>query len=70
MEQKPGWTYHFISSLNQHIAINDTTNVLYTEDKTRYSPEEANLLRQLDFQIPIQIHILKKVFSGTIVGIN
>jgi len=28
MEQKPGWTYRFISSLNMQIAINDTTGGL------------------------------------------
>lgn len=37
MKQKPGWTYRFIDSLNMQIAINDTTGIMYTEDKVKYS---------------------------------
>jgi len=66
MEQKPGWNYTFISSLNQHIAVNEKTQVLYTEDKTRYEPEETEILKQINFEIPLQIHIVKKVFGGTL----
>lgn len=66
MEQKPGWNYRFITSLNQHIAVNEKTGILYTEDKTRYEVEEAEILKQVDFEIPLQIHIVKKVFGGTL----
>jgi len=66
MEKKPGWTYSFCDSLEQNIAINDSTDVLYTEDKIRYSPEETSLLRKINFQIPKSVHIVKKVFGGTI----
>lgn len=69
MEQKPGWTYSFINSLQQHIAINDKTGVLYTEDKTMYTPEEADLLKRVDYQIPPAVHIVKKLFSGTIIDL-
>lgn len=67
MEQKPGWTYSYCNSLQQNIAINDTTGVLYTEDKTRYSPEEASLLSTINYQIPLSVHIIKKQFGGTII---
>lgn len=69
MEQKPGWTYSFINSLQQHIAINDKTGVLYTEDKTMYTPEESDLLKRVDYQIPPAVHIVKKLFSGTIIDL-
>lgn len=69
MEQKPGWTYRFISSLNMQIAINDTTGVMYTEDKVRYSVEEQRLLQSIDYALPLSVHLVKKVFDGTIVSI-
>ena len=69
MEQKPGWTYRFIDSLNMHIAINNDTGIMYTEDKVRYSLEEQHLLQKIDFALPMPIHIVKKVFGGTIVSL-
>lgn len=69
MDKKPGWTYSFCNSLEQNIAINDTTDVLYTEDKIRYSPEETALLRTINFQIPKSVHVIKKIFNGTIVSL-
>ena len=69
MEEKPGWTYRFIESLNMQIAINDTTGVMYTEDKVKYSLEEQRLLQSIDYALPLQVHILKKVFDGTIISL-
>ncbi|MCQ2575984.1 MAG: hypothetical protein MJ162_04500 [Treponema sp.] len=70
MNQKPGWKYEYIESLEQYIAINEITNVLYTEDKTRYSPEECKLLSSINYQLPKQIHIIKKIFCGEIISIE
>ena len=70
MEQKPGWSYKFISSPNMHIAINDTTGVMYTEDKIKYSPEEQFMLKSIDYQIPLSVHLIKKVFDGTIISVK
>lgn len=70
MEQKPGWTYRFIESLNMQIAINDTTGIMYTEDKVRYSVEEQRLLQSIDYTLPLSVHIVKKVFDGTIVSLS
>ena len=69
MEQKLGWTYRFIESLNMQIAINDTSGIMYTEDKSRYSAEEQKLLQSIDYVLPLTVHIVKKVFDGTIVSI-
>lgn len=68
IEQKIGWTYRFINSLKMQIAINDTTGILYTEDKIKYSREEQLLLKKIDYQLPLAVHLVKKVFSGTIVS--
>ena len=70
MEQKPGWTYRFISSLNMQIAINDTTGVMYTEDKIKYSPDEQLLLKTIDYQLPLSVHLVKKTFDGTIISVQ
>jgi len=70
MEQKPGWTYRFVNSLNMQIAINDLTGILYTEDKVRYSLEEQRLLQAVDFEIPLPVHLVKKEFEGTIISIT
>ena len=69
MEEKPGWTYRFIESLNMQIAINDTSGVMYTEDKVKYSLEEQRLLQSIDYALPLQVHIVKKVFDGTIISL-
>lgn len=69
MNQKIGWTYSFIESLNMHIAINDETGILYTEDKIRYSVEEQLQLKKIDYEIPYEVHLLKKMFSGTLLKI-
>lgn len=70
MDQKPGWTYRFIESLNMQIAINDTTGIMYTEDKVRYSVEEQRLLQSIDYALPLSVHFVKKVFDGTIVSFS
>lgn len=67
MEQKPGWTYSFMPSLNMQIAVNDYTGIMYTEDKVKYSQSEFKLVtRGNNAQIPLQVHLIKKIFSGTI----
>ena len=70
MEQKSGWTYNFLNSLNMQIAINDMTGILYTEDKVKYSLEEQRLLQSVNFEIPLPVHLVKKVFEGTIISIH
>ena len=70
MEEKPGWSYRFIPSLNMQIAISDSTGVMYTEDKTKYSPDEQQLLKSIDYQIPLSVHLVKKIFEGIILSVN
>ena len=67
MEQKPGWTYRFIDSLNMQIEINDTTGIMYTEDKVKYSLEEQRLLQSIDYVLHYQVHLVKKVFDTILI---
>lgn len=69
MEQKPGWTYTFIDSLGQYIAINEKTGVMYTQDKIFYSKKEQEILRKHNYEIPLAVHLIKKVIGGEIVEI-
>ena len=59
----------FLPTANMQIAINDTTGIMYTEDKVRYSAEEQRLLQSIDYALPLSVHLVKKVFYGTIVSI-
>ena len=70
MEQKPGWTYRFVNSLNMQIAINNLTGIMYTDDNVRYSLQKQRLLQVLDFEIPLPVHLVKKVFEETIISIH
>lgn len=70
MEQKPGWTYQFIDSLNMHIAVNDRNGIMYTEDKTMYTTEEAALLKKVNYRFPLDLHLVKKAFDGTVVDVQ
>ena len=70
MEQKPGWIYRFIPTLNLQIAISDSTGVMYTEDKIKYSPNEQLLLKTIDYQLPLSVHLVKKVFDGTLLQVR
>lgn len=67
MEEKPGWTYQFIQTINQRIAIHKETGWMASEDGTRYTPDEAAFLKTINFQIPLQVHLIKKSFGGTII---
>lgn len=70
MEQKPGWTYTYKSSLMQYIAVNDKTNIMYTEDKTMYTAQESALLSQIDYELPLCVHLVKKMFGGTVLCVK
>ena len=52
------------------IAINNLTGIMYTDDKFRYSLQKQRLLQVLDFEIPLPVHLVKKVFEETIISIH
>jgi len=66
MEQPPVWNYKFSELLKQKIALNSSTGWIYCHDGTTYSPDEYKLISGIK-NFPIQVHLLKKIFKGTIV---
>ncbi len=65
-EHQPGFTYLYSEILQQEIAISHKTGWVYCQDGTKYSPEELKLLKKIGGDIPLQVHILKNQFKGSI----
>ena len=67
---KGKWTYIQSQSLNQCVAFDENSGWLFCEDGTKYSPQELAKLTQnwqKAQELPLQVHIVKKAFGGTIV---
>lgn len=68
---KGNWTYIQSQSLKQCVAFDENSGWLFCEDGTKYSPQELAKITQ-DWQkakeLPLQVHIVKKAFDGTIVS--
>ena len=65
---KPGWIYKYSENLNQNIAFNKSTGWVFCEDGTKYSPEEYAILKSTGQPIPLQVHIIKKMFDGVLIS--
>ena len=67
-KQNPDWFYKYSENLKQNIALNKKTGWAYCEDGTKYSPEENAILKSTGQPIPLQVHIVKKMFDGVLVS--
>ncbi|MBQ5908535.1 MAG: hypothetical protein IIW80_10845 [Treponema sp.] len=67
-KQNPDWFYKYSENLKQNIALNKKTGWGYCEDGTKYSPEENTILKSTGQPIPLQVHIVKKMFDGVLVS--
>lgn len=67
-EHKPGFTYIFSETLQQEIAYSQKTGKVYCEDGTQYTMEEVLWLKKTHGKIPLEVHLLKKHFGGTIIS--
>ncbi len=68
---KGKWTYIQSQSLNQRIAFDENSGWLFCEDGTKYNPKELAKITQnwqKAKELPVQVHIVKKAFDGTIVS--
>lgn len=68
---KGKWTYIESESLNQTVAFDENTGWLFCRDGTKYSPKELAKITsnwQKAKELPVQVHIVKKAFDGTIVS--
>lgn len=66
-ENKDGFTYIYSEELGQKIAISDKTGKVYCQDKTVYSLDEVRLLEKAG-GITKGVHLVKKIFSGSVVA--
>jgi len=71
---KGDWTYIESEELKQTIAFDKNSGWLVCKDGTKYSPKELALVTQNWTSplpgVPLQVHILKKEFGGTIVSVG
>ena len=67
-KQNPNWFYKYSENLKQNIALNKNSGWVYCEDGTKYSPEEYAILKSTGQPIPLQVHIVKKIFDGVLVA--
>ena len=58
------WEYFNSKALGMKAAYNKKTGQVMTEDKVLYSPDELKLIQP---EISPEVHIVKRIFSGTIV---
>jgi hypothetical protein len=70
MTYKPGFIYLRSASIGQMIAYSKKTCNVFCEDKTVYSPAELLLFHEADAKTNLAAHLVKKVFSGEVVGIE
>jgi hypothetical protein len=68
-ERKPGWEYYTSKKLNLNFAIHKATGWVYFSDGTRYSPEEIALLNKNNAKMTEELHRVKKIFQGEIIGV-
>ena len=68
--QNSNWIYKYSENLKQNIALSKSTGWVYCEDGTQYSPEEYAILKSTGQPIPLQVHIIKKMFDGVLVSVE
>ena len=59
-----GWTYDYSESLKMRFAYRGME--VMTEDKVRYNENETKIIIRHK-EIPLSVHIIKKLFDGEIV---
>jgi hypothetical protein len=64
--RKEGFIYFNSGTLEQDIALSEKTGCLYCADKTVYTVSEQRLLADNGMEIFLAVHLVKKVFEGTI----
>jgi hypothetical protein len=69
-DQKPGWIYIDCIPLNQRIAFHEETGWVFCADKTKYAPNELDLMEKSETTITLPVHRVKKIFQGEIVEIK
>ena len=69
-DHKPGFTYIYSEPLQQEIAYSDKTGKVYCSDGVQYSLDEIEQIKKTYGEIPLEVHLIKKHFGGTIVNVE
>jgi hypothetical protein len=70
---QPGFVYIDSAVLKQRIAFHKKSGWLFCQDKypdgelVKYSPKELQILFDSGEELPLGVHVVKKVFNGEIV---
>jgi hypothetical protein len=64
-ERKPGFVYIYSEILKQEIAVSLKTGITYCQDKVKYTPQEMQIICEDGGTLPLQVHLIKKVFEGS-----
>lgn len=68
----PGWTYAYSEALSLDYAYRPSPIGIgievMTADKVRYSPAEISRLSENGGEITLDVHLVKKVFRGEVIG--
>ena len=70
---KGDWQYIESESLKQVIAFDRNSGWLFCKDGTKYSPKELEKVTKnwtCGIEVPVQVHLLKKEFSGEIISVG
>ena len=65
-----GWVYFHSESLGLDCAVKNTPlgQIMMTEDKVEYMPDEIAALKKIGGEVPKSVHIVKKLFDGEVVS--
>jgi hypothetical protein len=64
-ERKPGFIYIYSETLKQEVAWSKKTGIVYCQDGVKYSPAELDIIGEDGGELPLGVHIIKKVFTGS-----
>ena len=64
---KGDWTKFYSDAIQQECAYDKKSGWLFTRDGAKYSPTELALIVRSGNDCPVQVHIIKKMFEGTVV---
>ena len=64
-----GWIYYHSETLGMdyRVRVNPMGMEMQTEDGVEYDAEELAILSKIGGEVPLAVHLAKKVFSGDVV---
>lgn len=65
---KGDWTKFYSEAIQTECAYDKISGWMFTRDGAKYSPEELSLLARSGKDCPLSVHVVKKVFGGTVVS--